>query len=95
MLVTEYMPNGDLFTAIGRDPHRFAWNALGKGIAMDVARGLSFLHSQNIVHFDLKSANVLLDRKYRAKLADVGLAKSLTQYHGSNSLCTLMATGEV
>ena len=48
---------------------------LGRRIALDVARGLHFLHSRKIVHFDLKSANILLARDNTAKIADVGLAK--------------------
>lgn len=47
----------------------------GKSIAMDVLRGLHFLHSKRIVHLDLKSPNILLTRHGVAKLADVGLAK--------------------
>lgn len=43
----------------------------------------------------LKSANVLLDKKYRAKLADVGLSKTLTHSYGCDSLATYMATGEL
>lgn len=31
-------------------------------VALDVARGLVFLHARNIVHFDTKSSNILLDR---------------------------------
>ena len=48
---------------------------MGRRIALDVARGLHFLHSRKIVHFDLKSANILLARDNTAKIADVGLAK--------------------
>ncbi len=48
---------------------------LGRRIGLDVARGLHFLHSRKIVHFDLKSANILLARDNTAKIADVGLAK--------------------
>lgn len=33
------------------------------------------MHSRKIVHFDLKSANILLARDNTAKIADVGLAK--------------------
>lgn len=44
----------------------------GADIALDVARGLYALHSQRIVHMDIKSPNVLLTREYLAKIADVG-----------------------
>ena len=42
----------------------------------------------------LKSANILLDKDYRAKVADVGLSKTLTQYH-NDSLSTYMATSDI
>ncbi|OQR81543.1 hypothetical protein THRCLA_11633 [Thraustotheca clavata] len=42
---------------------------------MDVARGLQFLHSFNIVHRDLKSLNLLITDEGRVKLADFGIAK--------------------
>lgn len=95
MLVTEYLEKGDLCTALGRSPSKYSWGRLGQGIALDVARGLVFLHALNIVHFDLKSANILLDKENRAKLADVGLAKTLTHYNGSDQLSTFMATGDL
>ena len=47
----------------------------GKNVAIDILRGLHFLHAKRIVHMDLKSPNILLTRHGQAKLADVGLAK--------------------
>ena len=47
----------------------------GKHVAIDILRGLHFLHAKRIVHMDLKSPNILLTRHGQAKLADVGLAK--------------------
>ena len=38
-----------------------AW--CSKDIVLDVARGLSYLHSQRIAHLDIKSGNVLLTRQ--------------------------------
>jgi hypothetical protein len=73
LLITEYMDGGDLFKAIARK--QVSWNLRGKTIAIDVLRGLHFLHSKRIVHMDLKSPNILLTRHGDAKLADVGLAK--------------------
>ena len=49
VLVTEYMEKGDLCSALGRSPGKFAWKRLGRGVALDVARGLAFLHSRNVV----------------------------------------------
>ena len=41
----------------------------------DIARGMAYLYSQGVEHRDLKSANVLLTRERRAKVADFGLSK--------------------
>jgi serine/threonine protein kinase len=42
---------------------------MGKKVALDVARGLVFLHSHRIVHLDLKSSNILLAKNFIAKIA--------------------------
>ena len=75
------MPNGDLYSAIRDDGiGRFAWTrkpgpsgrplpntGLNRRIALDIARGLHFLHSRRVVHLDLKSPNILLARDFTAK----------------------------
>jgi serine/threonine protein kinase len=45
-------------------------------IVRDVAQGLRFLHASNppILHHDLKAKNILIDSRFRAKVADFGLA---------------------
>ncbi|KAK9810072.1 hypothetical protein WJX72_004359 [[Myrmecia] bisecta] len=76
MLVTEFMPRGDLWQALGTDHlQQFSWYRRGKSIALDVARGLHFMHRLRMVHFDLKSPNILLARDHTAKIADVGLSR--------------------
>ena len=43
----------------------------------DVAAGLTYIHREGIIHRDLTSRNVLLNRHGRAKISDVGVSKSL------------------
>ncbi|CAI0549609.1 unnamed protein product [Linum tenue] len=44
-------------------------------LALDMARGLSYLHSQKIVHRDVKTENMLLDKTRTVKIADFGVAR--------------------
>ena len=55
----------------------------GRRIALDVARGLHYLHANNVIHFDLKSANILLARDDTAKLADVSTLCGMCILHSS------------
>ena len=77
-LVMELMPGGSLETYIH---HRSATSlpltpAVQHGFTLDVARGLAHLHSQNVLHRDVKPANILLEggSTPRAKVADFGVA---------------------
>lgn len=83
MLVTEFMEFGDLWRAATlrspRGDRIFGWWGRGRKVALDIARGLHFLHSRSIVHLDLKSANVLLMRDGTAKIADVGFARVMSK----------------
>lgn len=61
MLVMELMEGGTLYDAISNDAtDSFLWWRRGKSVALDIARGLAFLHSRGIVHMDMKSANVCM-----------------------------------
>ncbi|AQK63028.1 serine/threonine-protein kinase STY13 [Zea mays] len=44
-------------------------------LALDLARGLNYLHSKKIMHRDVKAENMLLDRKRTLKIADFGVAR--------------------
>ena len=78
MLVYEMLSGGDVCKRIHqclRDERNFPWEDR-LSVAYDAASGLSHLHNSNpkAFHRDIKSANILLDRKGTAKMADFGLA---------------------
>ncbi|CAM9099021.1 unnamed protein product [Pylaiella littoralis] len=71
VLVMEFMPGGDLLLRL-RKAKRPLEGPVLRRIVRDICSGLAFLHAENFVHGDLKSANVLFDAKGRAKIADLG-----------------------
>lgn len=79
LLVYEFMCNGSLDKWIFN--HNLAKNLdwkTRKGIINGVATGLEYLHehcTQNVIHFDIKPQNILLDKDFNVKISDFGLAK--------------------
>eukprot|EP00884_Botryococcus_braunii_P007070 jgi/Botrbrau1/16364/Bobra.0372s0003.1 len=77
-LVMEYMPGGNLRNHLAAE-RNWEWGRRAAILALDIARGMAYLHSQNVIHLDLKSGNVLLTSDGRAKIADVGVAHCLNE----------------
>ncbi|KAG6524963.1 serine/threonine-protein kinase-like protein At3g51990 [Zingiber officinale] len=75
LLVVEFMPNGTLYDLLHSNPHPPGWTRRLR-LALQTAKALNTLHSVQppVIHRDVKSANVLIDQNFNARLGDFGLA---------------------
>ncbi|XP_047155361.1 wall-associated receptor kinase-like 10 [Vigna umbellata] len=83
LLVYEFIPNGNLFEYLHDQTKELlpmTWEMCLR-IATEIAGALFYLHSvasKPIYHRDIKSTNILLDEKYRAKIADFGTSRVIS-----------------
>ncbi|KAJ1702772.1 hypothetical protein LUZ63_002551 [Rhynchospora breviuscula] len=86
MLVYEFVPNKTLeyhLHGASKGLSVMNWSTRLK-IALGAAKGLAYLHEDchpRIIHRDIKSANILIDNKFEAMVADFGLAKLTNDNH--------------
>ncbi|KAL5171697.1 putative serine/threonine-protein kinase [Glycine soja] len=86
MLVYEYVNNGNLEQWLHGDAgpvSPMTWD-IRMNIILGTAKGLAYLHEglePKVVHRDVKSSNILIDRQWNPKVSDFGLAKLLSADH--------------
>ncbi|XP_044466257.1 probable serine/threonine-protein kinase SIS8 isoform X2 [Mangifera indica] len=75
-IVTEFLPRGSLYRLLHR-PNNQLDERRRLRMALDAARGMNYLHNCNpvIVHRDLKSPNLLVDKNWVVKVCDFGLSR--------------------
>ncbi|ESQ56095.1 hypothetical protein EUTSA_v10025537mg [Eutrema salsugineum] len=74
-VVVEYVPGGTLKQYLIRNRRKKLPFKVVIKLALDLSRGLSYLHSEKIVHRDVKTENMLLDAQRNLKIADFGVAR--------------------
>ncbi|TKY72216.1 Serine/threonine-protein kinase HT1 [Spatholobus suberectus] len=71
-IITEYMSQGTLRMYLNKKgPYSLSMETILR-LALDISRGMEYLHSQGVIHRDLKSSNLLLNDEMRVKVADFG-----------------------
>ncbi|KAK2656908.1 hypothetical protein Ddye_009960 [Dipteronia dyeriana] len=73
-IVTEFMARGSVYDFLHKEKGVFKLPSLLK-VAIDVSKGMNYLHQNNIIHRDLKTANLLMDENEVVKVADFGVAR--------------------
>ncbi|KAK7316704.1 hypothetical protein RJT34_00362 [Clitoria ternatea] len=82
LLVYEYVNNGNLdqwLHGVMSQQGTLTWEARMK-VILGTAKALAYLHEAiepKVVHRDIKSSNILIDKEFNAKVSDFGLAKLL------------------
>ncbi|KAH9839257.1 kinase-like domain-containing protein [Rhodofomes roseus] len=81
--VCKWMPNGNIAAYLKDSP-----GANRPELLVDIAQGLEYLHSRGVLHGDIKGANILIDERLHACLADFGLSAVTYDPNTVNAIST-------
>ncbi|PSS24635.1 Serine/threonine-protein kinase [Actinidia chinensis var. chinensis] len=73
-IITEYLSDGSLRAYLHKLEHKSLPLQKLIAIALDIARGMEYIHSQGLIHRDLKPENILINQDFHMKIADFGIA---------------------
>lgn len=84
IILTEFMHKGSLTSLLRSEPDLSYRRRLN--IAVDIACGMSRIHDLGFIHRDIRPDNILVDKNYRAKIGDMGIAKEFNPNDDKHSL---------
>lgn len=93
-IITEFMPRGSLYDVIHNDKISLPFPLI-KNMAIDILKGLHFIHSAGIIHRDLKSPNLLVDKSWNIKIADFGLSVMKAESNDDAQVSLLWTAPEI
>lgn len=73
-IITEYLSKGSLRSYLHKLEHKPVPLQKLITLALDIARGMEYIHSQGVIHRDLKPENILINEDFRLQVADFGIA---------------------
>ncbi|XP_041657026.1 LIM domain kinase 1-like isoform X2 [Cheilinus undulatus] len=91
--VSEYIKGGTLREAIIKMDKEFPWRTR-VSYAKDIAAGMAYLHSMNVIHRDLNSYNCLVRENQTVVVADFGLARLVMEERNQSRTSSLERPGK-
>ncbi|XP_062221116.1 uncharacterized protein LOC133920514 [Phragmites australis] len=73
-VITEFLSGGSLRAFLHKLDHKSLPLDKIISISLDIAHGMAYIHSQGVVHRDVKPENIIFDGEFCAKIVDFGIA---------------------
>jgi len=88
-IVMEFMDLGDLFGVLHKKAEKHPLSLIQRmRMARHCVLGIQVLHNNKIIHRDIKSMNVLVNKDYYCKITDFGCSKVSNDYNQFNTMAT-------